>query len=104
MSDAVNEASPDDPAKSELALKETVAGLKTRGYRFDTALPADSKAMLIAAPLQQGTAWRIGYQNFYVITRYNRSLLYAMTVSDLADAIAARYQAATAQAAPPVTQ
>ncbi|MET0279853.1 MAG: lytic murein transglycosylase B [Steroidobacteraceae bacterium] len=101
LSDASHDAPPDDPAKSELALKETVSGLRARGYRFDTTLPAESKAMLIPAALQQGTAWRVGYQNFYVITRYNRSLLYAMAVNDLADAIAARYQAAAA--APPAT-
>jgi membrane-bound lytic murein transglycosylase B len=38
----------------------------------------------------------VGYQNFYTITRYNRSLLYAMAVHDLAEAIATRHAATAA--------
>ena len=37
--------------------------------------------------------WRIGYHNFYVITRYNHSMLYAMAVYDLAQAIRERVAA-----------
>lgn len=101
LAEASHEAPPDDPAKAEVALKETVASLKARGYRFDTPLPADAKAMVIPAAQQQGTDWRIGFENFYVITRYNRSMLYAMAVSDLADAIEARYRATLASGGTP---
>lgn len=38
--------------------------------------------------------YRVGLQNFYVITRYNRSAFYAAAVADLADALAARVQSA----------
>lgn len=93
LSDAMHDAAPDDPAKAEAALKFTVAGLKERGYRFETTLPAATPAMLVPAQLESTTAWRVGYQNFYTITRYNRSFLYAMAVNDLADAIAARFNA-----------
>ena len=93
LADAGNDAAPDDPAKAEAKLADTVESLKDRGYRFETTLPDTAPAMLIPAMLEDGVSWRVGFQNFYVITRYNRSLLYAMAVSDLADAIAKAYQA-----------
>ncbi len=46
--------------------------------------------MLISAEQKDGPAYRVGFKNFYVITRYNHSARYAMAVNDLADAIAAR--------------
>lgn len=36
---------------------------------------------------EQERAWWITYNNFYVVTRYNASPLYAMAVGDLADRI-----------------
>jgi membrane-bound lytic murein transglycosylase B len=35
------------------------------------------------------TQYRLGYRNFYVITRYNRSSFYAAAVMDLATALRA---------------
>src|SRR5213079_470776 len=39
-----------------------------------------------------GSEYRVGLQNFYVITRYNRSAYYATAVADLAQALAAARQ------------
>jgi membrane-bound lytic murein transglycosylase B len=84
---------PDDPANAKLALDDTLASLHARGYIFNSTLPEDAPAMLVPALLEQSMIWRVGYQNFYVITRYNRSAMYAMAVHELAQAIAQRYRA-----------
>lgn len=87
----------DDPASLRLELADTVAGLRARGYTFDTALAGDSPALVVAAQQQDRLAWRVGFANFYAITRYNRSTLYAMAVHELAQALATRHDAAGAR-------
>jgi hypothetical protein len=74
----------------KLALSETVASLHTKGVNFASELPEDAPALLIAADDSDGVHWRVGYNNFYVITRYNHSALYAMAVYELAAAVKQR--------------
>ena len=74
----------------KLALDDTVETLQAKGVTFDNALPPDAKALLIAADEPDGVHWRVGYNNFYVITRYNHSALYAMAVYELAAAVKQR--------------
>jgi membrane-bound lytic murein transglycosylase B len=74
----------------KLALAETVGSLAAKGVSFETSLSADAPALLIAADEADGVHWRVGYNNFYVITRYNHSALYAMAVYELASAIKQR--------------
>jgi membrane-bound lytic murein transglycosylase B len=100
LAEAYNDNAPDDPASAKLVLGDSVESLQKRGYVFQTMLPAQTRAMLVPAQLAQGMTWRIGFQNFHAITRYNRSALYAMTVHDLAQEIAARFRAAPIAAAP----
>lgn len=71
----------------KLALDETVASLKAKGLSFEGSMPAEAPAILIAADETDGVHWRVGYNNFYVITRYNHSALYAMAVYELAAAV-----------------
>jgi membrane-bound lytic murein transglycosylase B len=71
----------------KLALDETVGSLRAKGVNFDTSMPSDAPAMLIAVDEADGVHWRVGYNNFYVITRYNHSALYAMAVYELAAAV-----------------
>jgi len=82
-------------------LTETVGSLKARGVRFDTALPPEAPAVLLQFAGRDGPEHRVGFTNFYAITRYNRSQLYASAVSDLADAIAAASVAAPTAPSPP---
>jgi membrane-bound lytic murein transglycosylase B len=90
----------DDPLNTSVALNDTVGKLRQRGYRFDTRLPDDAPAVLVPAELPDAMSWRVGFRNWYVITRYNRSPLYAMTVHDLATTLRSRMTEQPASAAP----
>ncbi|HEY6451071.1 MAG TPA: lytic murein transglycosylase B [Steroidobacteraceae bacterium] len=70
-----------------LSLSDTLGGLRARGLRIATTLPDSTPALLLAAPQQDAMSYRVGFQNFWVIMRYNTSPLYAMAVHDLAEAI-----------------
>lgn len=74
---------------AKIELNETVQSLRDKGVRFETDLPADAAAMLIVAQGKDGPVYRVGFNNFYVITRYNRSTMYSMAVHDLGQAIRA---------------
>jgi membrane-bound lytic murein transglycosylase B len=85
--------SPLAPDPANLSLNETVAGLKAKGVAFDDSKLADgAPALLIPAEQETGPGYRVGFKNFEVITRYNRSVRYAMAVHDLATSIAGRVE------------
>ncbi len=56
--------------------------------------PDQPAALIDLATPEEATEYRLGYRNFYVITRYNRSSFYAAAVQDLAEALAARHRRA----------
>lgn len=87
----------------KLSLDETIGTLKDKGVSFDSSLPSDAPAMLIAADEADGVHWRVGYNNFYVITRYNHSAMYAMAVYELAAAVKERVLMNDASGAAPAT-
>jgi membrane-bound lytic murein transglycosylase B len=81
-------------------LNETVDTLSAHGVRLDRKLPADTAAVLLSAEQRDGPAYRVGFHNFYVITRYNSSARYAMAVYDLAHEIEKRVHPVAAATAP----
>jgi membrane-bound lytic murein transglycosylase B len=82
-----------DMDQFELKPNATLGALKAQGIQFDDrGLPADTPATVIELEGDQGPEHWVGLNNFYVITRYNRSPLYAMAVTQLADEIAQRAQ------------
>jgi membrane-bound lytic murein transglycosylase B len=97
---AVSADKPESLDGRKLDMSESVGSLKGKGVTFDSPLPMDSPALLIAADESDGTHWRVGFNNFYVITRYNHSPLYAMAVYELADAIKQRVLSLDAPAQP----
>jgi membrane-bound lytic murein transglycosylase B len=73
-----------------LELTTTLGELRAQGVESALAAPPTTPVILVSAEEHDGPAYRIGFKNFQVITRYNRSARYAMAVHDLALAIAAR--------------
>ena len=71
--------------------KLTLTELKARGFAIDDktipALDMDTKALALKLKQVKGNEFWLGFQNFYVITRYNHSHLYAMAVWQLSQAI-----------------
>ena len=80
--------------ESGIKLNQTVESLNQQGVHVKTAMPPATPAMIIPAEQQDGPAYRVGFNNFEVITRYNRSVKYAMTINDLAQAVAERVRKA----------
>ncbi|MEM7054634.1 MAG: lytic murein transglycosylase B [Pseudomonadota bacterium] len=69
----------------------TLADLVALGIEFDAGeLPMETAATVIELEQEDGPEYWVGLNNFYVITRYNRSPLYAMAVTQLSDAILAQ--------------
>jgi membrane-bound lytic murein transglycosylase B len=83
-------SAPEPVAPASSSLNETLGALRARGMQVASLQGDATPCMTIAAPLSDGMSYRVGFRNFYVITRYNRSPLYAMAVHDLAQAISAR--------------
>lgn len=68
----------------------TVGALEAKGYAPVSKVDADTKATVLTLDGDDhGRRHWLTFNNFYVITRYNRSPLYAMAVTQLAEAIAA---------------
>jgi membrane-bound lytic murein transglycosylase B len=84
-----------------LSANQTVESLGLQGVHVQLAVPGETPALIISAEQKDGPAYRVGFRNFEVITKYNRSVKYAMTVHDLAQAIAAGVKADGVQGSAP---
>jgi len=67
------------PQKPDLTLSQ----LSELGISINAGLPADTPANLLRLENENFDEYWVGLQNFYVITRYNHSNLYAMAVYQL---------------------
>jgi peptidoglycan lytic transglycosylase B len=82
-----------DPS-NKLDLDATVGTVTKEGYVFATEMPADAKAGVFSFEAANGgTEYWVGYHNFSVITRYNRSAKYALAALQLSEAIRNGYRA-----------
>ncbi|MDZ3823398.1 MAG: lytic murein transglycosylase B [Pseudoxanthomonas sp.] len=71
-----------------LRLNTTLGGLRELGWRVDHDGGDQLAATLLRLDGNDGEEHWVLFNNFYVITRYNRSPLYAMAVHQLAEALA----------------
>ncbi len=67
-------------ASKGLKPKFTIAELKKAGVNFNTTLNEKSPAQIIELEGDNLTETYIGFHNFYVITTYNRNVMYALSV------------------------
>ncbi len=71
--------------------KWTVAQLEDKGVRSYAKLDGDKMASAMRFIGDEGEEYWLGLHNFYVITRYNHSAMYAMAVYQLSQLVAQRY-------------
>lgn len=71
----------------ELKPKLTVQQLRQQGVIPQTSISGEKKAILLELEGEGGPEHWLGFNNFYVITRYNHSPLYAMAVYQLGQEI-----------------
>jgi membrane-bound lytic murein transglycosylase B len=79
-------ASIPEPANT-LKVTDTVESLSKKGVMFATDLYADSKGQLLTYKGVDGIEHWVGFHNFFVITKYNRSVMYALAVHQLGQQI-----------------
>ncbi|HLA75043.1 MAG TPA: lytic murein transglycosylase B [Gammaproteobacteria bacterium] len=78
---------------ADLKPEVTLGQLKEQGVNVPGDLAPDQLGTLLEYEGDSGMEYWLGLQNFYVITRYNRSPLYAMAVYQLSNEIRARHDA-----------
>jgi membrane-bound lytic murein transglycosylase B len=71
---------------------DTVSSLSNKGVMFATNLGSDSESQLLAYAGADGAEYWVGFHNFFVITRYNHSVMYALAVHQLGQEIALEVQ------------
>jgi membrane-bound lytic murein transglycosylase B len=80
-------------ATGSVEARHPVAQLSAAGVQLEGVAAPEEKASLVelATPGLE-SEFRVGLHNFYVLTRYNRSTLYASVAHDLARAVRAAYE------------
>src|SRR5690606_22308904 len=93
-------ASAREPLAASVVVGQVEPHTRLVDYRRQGVLPAPEKTQpafsdatpsaLLVFDGEAGKEYWLGFNNFYVITRYNRSQMYALAVTQLSEAIAAQ--------------
>ena len=81
---------PEDWFNNGLKPERPVAEFTAAGFNPVREFPADAPATAMKFELEDGFEYWMGLHNFYVITRYNHSAMYAMSVYQLSQHLAER--------------
>jgi len=71
----------------------TVESLSKQGVMFVTNLSADNKGQLLTYEGATGIEHWVGFHNFFVITKYNHNVMYALAVQQLGELISKKANA-----------
>ncbi|RUO77219.1 lytic murein transglycosylase B [Idiomarina seosinensis] len=70
-------------ASSGMKPDTTVAELRKKGFNIDNQYPGSMPVKVLQFETEDGHEYWLGFDNFYAITRYNHSPLYAMVAYQL---------------------
>lgn len=82
---------PDPELTNQRRPKSTVGELRARGIDVDVDMEPGARAGVVHLDGEDGDLYRVVFNNFYVLMRYNPSVLYAMAVHELSGAVKQKY-------------
>ena len=71
-----------------LESQKNAGEMRSLGWQFDKSVADDTAITAFRLDGAEGDEYWLGLPNFYVITRYNRSVMYAMAVHQLSQLLA----------------
>ena len=87
-----DDADMDLVSRRDFKVKKTIDELAAGGFESGGSISGETLAAVARLEEEEGMSYWLTFKNFYVITRYNRSPLYAMAVFDLSEALKAGFE------------
>jgi len=78
--------------KNGLKATETIMSLKSKGISFNTNMKQDHPAELLHLEQKNSNDYWVAMHNFFVITKYNHSIMYGLAVHQLGQEIAKEFK------------
>ncbi|MFT4824083.1 MAG: membrane-bound lytic murein transglycosylase B [Halioglobus sp.] len=78
-------------SRADLKPKNNIAEFSLAGITTEHERPGSELATAMKFELEDGYEYWLGLHNFYVITRYNHSAMYAMSVHQLSERLAGQF-------------